>query len=119
MAVTLFLGGWQAPIPGLGLVPSYAWFTLKLLALIGGFMWVRATLPRLRIDQLTRLAWKFLVPLALVNLGTAAFWSLTFAWAGPLQLLRWAVALALVAGPFLLLGRRLSAGLGARTYRYA
>jgi NADH-quinone oxidoreductase subunit H len=119
MAVTLFLGGWQAPLPVLEVIPSYAWFAVKLLGLLLGFIWIRATLPRLRIDQLTRLAWKFMVPLALVNLGTAAFWSLTFAWAGPLQLLRWGVALALVAGPFRLLGRGLSAGLGPRTYRYA
>ncbi len=119
MAVTLFLGGWQAPLPVLEFIPSYVWFAGKLLTLLLGFIWIRATLPRLRIDQLTRLAWKFLVPLALVNLGTAAFWSLTSAWSGPLQLLRWAVALVLVAGPFLLLGRGLTAGLGPRTYRYA
>ncbi|MES1166396.1 MAG: NADH-quinone oxidoreductase subunit NuoH [Pseudomonadota bacterium] len=119
MAVTLFLGGWQAPLPVLEFIPSYAWFAVKLLTLLLGFIWIRATLPRLRIDQLTRLAWKFLVPLALVNLGTAAFWSLTVAWPGPLQLLRWAVALVLVAGPFLLLGRGLTAGLGPRTYRFA
>jgi len=119
MAVTLFLGGWQAPLPALEVVPSYVWFSVKLLALLLGFIWIRATLPRLRIDQLTRLAWKFLVPLALVNIGTAAFWSLTFAWAGPLQVLRWAVALGLAGVPFVLLGRGLSAGLGPRTYRYA
>jgi NADH-quinone oxidoreductase subunit H len=119
MAVTLFLGGWRAPLPALEFIPSYVWFALKLLALLFGFMWIRATLPRLRMDQLTRLAWKFLVPLALVNLGTAAFWSLSRPWEGPLQSLRWAVALCLVAGPALLLGRRLSAGIGPRTYRYA
>jgi len=119
MAVTLFLGGWQAPLPALSFIPSYVWFAAKLLALLLGFIWIRATLPRLRIDQLTRLAWKFLVPLALVNLGTAAFWSLTLGWAGPLQLVRWALALGLVAVPALLLGRGLSAGIGPRTYRYA
>src|SRR3954470_7025587 len=63
MAVTLFLGGWQAPLPLLEIVPSYAWFALKLLLLLFVFIWVRATLPRLRMDQLTRFAWKFLVPL--------------------------------------------------------
>jgi len=119
MAVTLFLGGWQAPLPALEFIPSYAWFAAKLLALLLGFIWVRATLPRLRVDQLTRLAWKFLVPVALVNLGTAAFWSLSFQWAGPLQLVRWGIALAMVAVPTLLLGRGLSGGLGPRTYRYA
>ncbi|MBL9216055.1 MAG: NADH-quinone oxidoreductase subunit NuoH [Opitutaceae bacterium] len=120
MGVTLFLGGWQAPCAFLEFIPSYAWFFAKLLLLLGVFMWIRGTLPRLRIDQLTRFAWKFLVPLALINLGTAAFWQLSAGWSGPaLQLARWLVALALVAGPFTLLGRRLSAGVAPRTYRYA
>lgn len=119
LGVTLFLGGWRAPLPFLEFVPSYAWFGLKLLALLFVFIWIRATFPRLRIDQLTRFAWKFLVPLALINLGTAAFWSLTAGWSGPLQFVRWAVALALVLVPFTLLGRRLSAGVAPRTYRYA
>jgi NADH-quinone oxidoreductase subunit H len=119
MAVTLFLGGWQAPCAWLEWVPSYAWFFGKLLVLLLGFIWIRCTLPRLRMDQLTRLAWKFLVPLALINLGNAAFWSLTAGWSGPLQLVRWAIALAVVIGPFVILGRTLSAGTGPRTYRYA
>ncbi len=119
MGVTLFLGGWQAPLPFLEFIPSYVWFGVKLLSLLLVFIWIRATFPRLRIDQLTRFAWKFLVPLALINLGTAAFWSLTSGWSGPLQFVRWAVALALVLVPFTLLGRRLSAGVAPRTYRYA
>ncbi|MDE3085044.1 MAG: NADH-quinone oxidoreductase subunit H, partial [Verrucomicrobiota bacterium] len=119
MAVTLFLGGWQAPLPVLEFIPSYVWFAVKLLALLLAFIWIRATFPRLRIDQLTRLAWKFLVPLSLINLGTAAFWSLSFHWVGALQLVRWAVALALVIGPFVVMGRKLTAGLAPRTYRYA
>jgi NADH-quinone oxidoreductase subunit H len=119
MAVTLFLGGWQAPCAWLEFIPSYAWFSGKLLALLLGFIWIRATLPRLRMDQLTRLAWKFLVPLALINLGTAAFWSLTSDWTGASQLIRWAVALVLVVGPFVVMGRRLTAGVAPRIYRYA
>jgi NADH-quinone oxidoreductase subunit H len=119
MAVTLFLGGWQAPLPALEFIPSYAWFAIKLMALLFGFMWIRATLPRLRIDQLTRLAWKFLVPLALVNLGTTAFWFLSTDWSGPFQAIRWAVAVGLVILPAILLGRSLGSGLGPRTYRYA
>ncbi|HRE05679.1 MAG TPA: NADH-quinone oxidoreductase subunit H, partial [Opitutaceae bacterium] len=78
-----------------------------------------ATFPRLRIDQLTRLAWKFLVPMALLNLANAAFWSLTAGWSGPLQAVRWAVSLAAVVVPFLLLSRSLFSGLGPRVYRYA
>ncbi len=119
MAVTLFLGGWQAPLPFLEIIPSYVWFALKLLVLLFGFIWIRATFPRLRIDQLTRLAWKFLVPLALVNLATAAFWSLSTNWSVPLQLLRWAIAIALVVVPFFLIGRTLSRGYAPRTYRFA
>jgi NADH-quinone oxidoreductase subunit H len=119
MGVTLFLGGWQAPLPGLEFIPSYAWFAAKLLALLFGFIWIRATFPRLRMDQLTRLAWKFLVPLALLNLGNAAFWSLTAGWTGPLQLARWALSAAIVVGPFVLLGRGLTRGVAPRTYRYA
>ncbi|HUR59763.1 MAG TPA: NADH-quinone oxidoreductase subunit NuoH [Opitutaceae bacterium] len=119
MGVTLFLGGWQAPLPILEFIPSYIWFAVKLLTLLLAFIWIRATFPRLRIDQLTRLSWKFLVPLALLNLGTAAFWSLTYQWTGALQLARWALAIALVVGPFVLMGRKLSAGVAPRTYRYA
>ncbi|MES2696807.1 MAG: NADH-quinone oxidoreductase subunit NuoH [Verrucomicrobiota bacterium] len=116
MAVTLFLGGWHAPLPFLEIIPSYLWFALKLFTLLFGFIWIRATFPRLRIDQLTRFAWKFLVPLALVNLGTAAFWSLTRDWSAAL---RWPIALVLVVAPFLLLSRTLTKGIAPRTYRYA
>ncbi len=63
IAATLFLGGWQGP-----LLPPYVWFILKAYAIYFLLMWLRFTLPRLRIDQLMGLAWKFLVPLALVNL---------------------------------------------------
>jgi NADH-quinone oxidoreductase subunit H len=119
MGVTLFLGGWQAPFGFLEFIPSYAWFAIKLLTLLFAFIWIRATFPRLRIDQLTRLAWKFLVPLALINVGNAAFWAVTRDWSGALQLVRWLVALAVVVGPFLFMGRKLSSGLRPRTYRYA
>jgi len=120
MAVTLYLGGWQAPCAFLEFIPSYAWFGLKLAAMLGLFIWIRGTLPRLRIDQLMRLAWKFLVPLALVNLGTAAFWQLSAGWESPpAQLARWIGATVLVLGPALLIGRRLSGRVQPRTYRYA
>lgn len=119
LGITIFLGGWQAPVPFLGFVPSYAWFMLKLVGMIGFFIWVRGTLLRLRIDQLTRLAWQFIVPLALINLLNAAFWSLTRDWTGALQLVRWVISAAIVVGPFVLLGRKLNAGRAPRTYRYA
>lgn len=120
MAVTLYLGGWQAPCAFLQFVPSYVWFALKLAAMLALFIWIRGTLPRLRIDQLMRLAWKFLVPLALLNLGVAAFWHLSAPWGSPpAQLARWVVALLLVLGPAGIIGRRLTARVRPRTYHYA
>jgi len=119
LGVTLFLGGWQAPFAFLEFIPSWLWFMGKLAGMIVFFIWIRGTLLRLRIDQLTRLAWKFLVPLALLNLGNAAFWALTAGWSGPLVLVRWGISAAIVIVPFLILGRRLSAGYASRTYRYA
>ena len=73
VAATLFLGGWLAPFPNvpwlsfLGLVPGWAWFMLKVFGFLYVFLWVRATFPRYRYDQLMRLGWKWLIPLAIVN----------------------------------------------------
>jgi NADH-quinone oxidoreductase subunit H len=119
IGVTLFLGGWQAPMAFLEVVPSYLWFGMKLLLLILLFMWVRGTLPRLRMDQLMRFSWKFLVPLALINLGNAAFWQLSAQWEPPAQVLRWLIGIAIVVVPFLVMARKLGAGIGPRVYRYA
>jgi NADH-quinone oxidoreductase subunit H len=74
MAITLFLGGWSAPFEFLDFIPSYAWFFLKLLALICFFIWIRGTLPRLRMDQLMNFAWKFMLPMCLVNFVVAIVW---------------------------------------------
>ena len=56
----------------LGLVPGWVWFSLKTFLLLSLFLWIRATLPRYRYDQLMRLGWKVLIPLALVNLAVSA-----------------------------------------------
>ncbi|CAG0945112.1 NADH-quinone oxidoreductase subunit H [Anaerolineae bacterium] len=63
IGATLFLGGWQGP-----LLPGWLWMVIKIYALILIGMWIRMTLPRFRVDQLMKFAWKVLVPLALVNL---------------------------------------------------
>ena len=69
LSVTLFFAGWYGPWAPLGPL----WFLLKLLIVIFVFMWIRATLPRLRYDQLMRFGWKILLPLATINaLVTAA-----------------------------------------------
>ncbi|MDR2981511.1 MAG: NADH-quinone oxidoreductase subunit NuoH [Puniceicoccales bacterium] len=119
LGVTLFLGGWQAPCAALAFIPSYLWFYAKLIVMILCFIWMRATLLRLRMDQLMRLSWKFLVPLALVNLGTVTFWKYTADWEGGMLVARWLIAIALVILPFISLGKVLSSGLGPRKYRYA
>jgi NADH-quinone oxidoreductase subunit H len=72
IATTLFLGGWQGPfidrIPLLGVI----YFALKMTFLLFVFVWVRASLPRLRYDQLMAFCWKFLFPLALINVAMTA-----------------------------------------------
>jgi NADH-quinone oxidoreductase subunit H len=74
VVTTLFFGGWLRPFPNvaalafLGLVPGWLWFALKVFAFIYIFMWIRATLPRYRYDQLMRLGWKVLIPLGIANL---------------------------------------------------
>jgi NADH-quinone oxidoreductase subunit H len=69
IAASFFLGGWMGPGPG-WLDPI--WMLVKILALIFVFMWVRATLPRLRYDQLMSLGWKVLLPLATLNVLVTA-----------------------------------------------
>jgi NADH-quinone oxidoreductase subunit H len=116
LAITLFLGGWHAPFASLTWVPSYLWFFAKLLALIAGFIWVRGTLPRLRIDQLMNFAWKFMLPMALIKILTAGVWH--FMPHGAARLL---VCSLMVLGPYVTLGSILMGHqkLGKRTYRYA
>ena len=66
---TLFLSGWNGPFES---VLGWLWFLLKTLAIIFVFIWVRATYPRLRLDQIMALSWKFLLPLSLINLAVTS-----------------------------------------------
>jgi NADH-quinone oxidoreductase subunit H len=78
VATTLFLGGWLRPFPNvaalrfLDIVPSWAWFVCKTFCLLYLFVWIRATYPRYRYDQLMRLGWKVLIPLAIANIVVTA-----------------------------------------------
>ena len=65
LIVTLFLSGWSGPA---STYIGWMWFLLKVGAVLFVFIWVRATFPRLRVDQLMAFAWKFLLPLSLINL---------------------------------------------------
>ncbi len=72
---TVFLSGWRGP-----LLPPWLWFLIKVVAVFFLIVWVRTTVPRVRIDQLMALAWKFLFPLALINLLVTA--ALVLFWPG-------------------------------------
>lgn len=61
-----FLGGWLPPFEFLSFIPGIIWFLLKILFLLFCFIWVRATLPRYRYDQLMRLGWKVFLPISLI-----------------------------------------------------
>jgi NADH-quinone oxidoreductase subunit H len=74
VVTTLFFAGWLRPFPNvaalsfLDLIPSWTWFLIKTFVFLYIFIWVRATLPRYRYDQLMRLGWKVLIPLSIANL---------------------------------------------------
>src|SRR5436309_46127 len=78
IASVLFLGGYHAPYPGtllpanLAWIEGVAWFTVKVYGFLFLFFWLRATLPRLRYDQLMRFGWKVMLPLALGNIVITA-----------------------------------------------
>ena len=116
LAITLFLGGWAAPFSFLTWIPSYLWFFAKLLFLIVIFIWIRGTLPRLRMDQLMTFAWQFMLPMTLINVFVAGLWHFM-----PAGVIRWLVCAVVLVVPALLLSRGLKQGkkFAARTYRFA
>ena len=76
MTVILFLGGWYAPTTweGWAVIPAPLWFVLKIALCLFVFLWVRATFPRYRYDQLMRLGWKIFLPLSLLWVVGTAGW---------------------------------------------
>jgi NADH-quinone oxidoreductase subunit H len=73
IATLLFFGGWNAPF-GLTMIPGIVWFVLKVGFFMFFYMWLRATLPRLRYDRLMAFGWKVLLPIATLNLIVTAIW---------------------------------------------
>ncbi|HEV8129408.1 MAG TPA: NADH-quinone oxidoreductase subunit NuoH [Candidatus Eisenbacteria bacterium] len=69
VAITCFLGAWHGPF-----LPGWVWFLIKLTLFLFFYIWLRATFPRLRYDQLMALGWKVLLPAALLNLAVTAVW---------------------------------------------
>ncbi len=66
IAVMVFLGGWWAPLPLLDVIPPALTFIIKGVMMVFFNMWVRWTLPRVRVDQLMHLCWKVMIPIALI-----------------------------------------------------
>src|SRR4030081_2040840 len=116
LGVTLFLGGWQAPIGWLQFIPSYVWFFVKLSVLLFVYIWLRGTLPRTRVDQIMGFAWKFMLPMALTCIIAAAVWH--YEGRG---LAGWLSSLAVIAVVYVGLSRLLDTGkrFAPRTYRFA
>ncbi|WP_435017273.1 NADH-quinone oxidoreductase subunit NuoH [Tundrisphaera sp. TA3] len=115
LATVMFLGGGTLPFLGdfpMNLFGFGTWygalftnlfymtvFTIKIVGFVFVFFWVRATLPRMRVDRLMDFAWKVLVPLAILNILIAAIWyELTIRPASPRWVLGWLVTLPLAAG---------------------
>jgi len=87
IGVVLFLGGWNSPLPNMGSLQLASWTTgigwgifwilFKTLSVVGVQIWIRWTLPRLRVDQLMSFCWKVLTPLAFLCMFLSGIWRLT------------------------------------------
>jgi NADH-quinone oxidoreductase subunit H len=115
LAVTLFLGGWHAPAAWLDFIPSWLWFFSKLSVLLFTFIWIRGTLPRIRVDQVMNFAWKFMLPMTFVCILAAAAWHYGSRGAGG-----WLLSLVVVASAAAALSRLTGARkkFETRTYRF-
>ena len=77
LASVMFLGGWLSPIAALDFIPGWIWLGMKTFFVVSFFIWVRATFPRFRYDQVMRLGWKVFIPLTLVWLTVVGIWMQT------------------------------------------
>jgi NADH-quinone oxidoreductase subunit H len=76
VTATLFLGGWLSPINAawLNWVPGWIWLGAKTFVVVTMFLWVRASFPRFRYDQIMRLGWKIFIPVTLLWLVVVGLW---------------------------------------------
>ena len=77
LAVLMFLGGWLSPFAFLDWIPGWIWLGVKTFVVVTMFLWVRATFPRFRYDQIMRLGWKIFIPITLVWLVVVGLWMQT------------------------------------------
>ena len=74
LAVIMFLGGWLPPFDFLGFIPGWIWLAIKTFLVVSCFIWIRATFPRFRYDQIMRRGWKIFIPVTLVWLVLVGAW---------------------------------------------
>jgi NADH-quinone oxidoreductase subunit H len=74
LCALMFLGGWLPPVDALDFIPGWIWLGLKVFAVATMFLWVRASFPRFRYDQIMRLGWKIFIPVTLVWLVVVGLW---------------------------------------------
>lgn len=74
LTVIMFLGGWLPPVEALSFIPGWIWLALKTAIVVSLFIWIRATFPRFRYDQIMRLGWKIFIPVTLVCLVIVGAW---------------------------------------------
>ena len=79
LTAVMFFGGWQAPIDSVVVnwIPPFGWLLLKIFVIVSMFLWIRATFPRYRYDQIMRLGWKVFIPLTLVWIAVVGIWMQT------------------------------------------
>jgi NADH-quinone oxidoreductase subunit H len=77
LCVILFLGGWLSPFGFLEFIPGWIWLAIKIFVVVTMFLWVRATFPRYRYDQIMRLGWKIFIPITLGWLVVVGLWMQT------------------------------------------
>ncbi len=77
MATLMFLGGWASPLAILDFIPGWIWLGIKTFLVVSIFIWVRASFPRYRYDQIMRLGWKVFIPLTVIYLVIVAVWMQT------------------------------------------
>jgi NADH-quinone oxidoreductase subunit H len=79
LTAVMFFGGWQPPIDSalFNAVPPFAWLLAKVFVIVSMFLWIRATFPRYRYDQIMRLGWKIFIPVTLIWLAVVGAWMQT------------------------------------------
>ena len=79
LTAIMFFGGWQSPVDSIvfNWIPPFGWLLIKIFLIVSMFLWIRATFPRYRYDQIMRLGWKVFIPLTLVWIAVIGIWMQT------------------------------------------